>query len=62
LLGQADLQLKLQESKLKLARTQLLALERAQAGLRVAADELQAKQNGPAFRVSSVLRLFQDRN
>jgi hypothetical protein len=62
LLGQADLQLKLQESKLKLARTQLLALERAQVDLRVAADELQAKQNGPAFSVSNVLRLFQDRN
>jgi len=62
MLSQADLQLKLQESKLKLARTQLLALERAQVGLHAAADELQSKQSAPIFSLGNVLRLFQDRN
>jgi hypothetical protein len=59
---QADLQLKLQESKLKSARTQLLALERAQSDLRTAAEALQAEQSPRVFSVKDMVRLFQDRN
>jgi hypothetical protein len=62
LLGQADLQVKLQESKLRLARTQLLALERAEANLRARAVALQPQGITPMFSAGSMLRLFQDRN
>jgi len=62
LLDQANLQVKLEESKRRLARTQLAALERTEADLRAAADALQAQQTVPLFSVSGLLRLFQDRN
>jgi AraC-like DNA-binding protein len=59
---QADLQMKLQESKLKSARTQLLALERAQSDLRAAGEALQVEERPPVFSIKDALRLFQDRN
>ena len=63
LLGQADLRVKLQEYKLQLARTQLLALERSRTDLQIQANALQQTQPNPSvFSVTSVLRLFQDRN
>jgi AraC-like DNA-binding protein len=63
LLGQADLRVKLQEYKLQLARTQLLALERSRTDLQTQANALQqAQANPPIFSVTSVLRLFQERN
>jgi hypothetical protein len=62
LLFEADLRLKLHELELRSARTQLLALERGQAELKAAGDALQVQQKMPTFSVSSLLRLFQDRN
>jgi hypothetical protein len=62
LLSQADLRLKVQQSKLQLARTQLLALERSRADLQARTDALQGQSGSPGFSSIDVLRLFQDRN
>jgi hypothetical protein len=62
LLGQADLQVKLEESRLRLARTQLLALERAEVDLDTRGAALQAEQQLPALSGRGLLRLFEDRN
>lgn len=57
--AQADLQVKLQDSKLRLARTQLLALQKVQADLKNAADGLQQAPPAGRFSINSLLRLFQ---
>ena len=62
LLRQADIRVKLEDYKLQLIRIQLLALERSRADLQAQAEALQAQRNPPPFSVSSLLRLFQDRN
>jgi AraC-like DNA-binding protein len=62
LLAQADLQVKLQESKLRLARTQLVALERSRADLETKAAALQAQPDHFVFSLGSMLQLLQDRN
>jgi len=62
LLGQADLRVKLQESRAALARLQLLALQRAQADLRTQASNLNAEQRAPGFGLHDLLRVFLDRD
>jgi hypothetical protein len=62
LLGQADLQVKLQEYRLRVARTQLLALERVEADLDARATALQTETQLPSFSGRGLLRLFQNRN
>jgi hypothetical protein len=62
LLAQAELQVKLQESKLQLARTQLLALERSRNDLQTKANMLQAQRILPVFSLAGILQLLQDRN
>jgi hypothetical protein len=62
LLSQADLRSKLQQSRSLLARTQLLALERARADLQGRADALQVQSAPPAFSVIGFLQLFRNRD
>ncbi len=61
LLGQADLRMKLEQSRMRLAQTQLLALERAQADLQTQAASVQAEQAGPPFALRNLLQAFADR-
>jgi len=62
LLNQADMQVKLQESQMRLVRTQLLALERAESDLSTRAAALRAEEERPSFSGDGLLRLFRDRN
>jgi hypothetical protein len=62
LLGQADLRFKVQQSKLQVARTQLLALERSRMDLQARTDALREVTNSPTFSMMSLLRLFQNRD
>jgi hypothetical protein len=62
LFREADLLVKLQESRAKAARTQLLALERAQTDLRTASDGMQTQEKPGTLSIGVVLRLFQDHN
>jgi hypothetical protein len=61
LLGQADTQLKIEEAKLRLARTQVLALERVEARLDAAGAQLDAESRPAQRGVLDFLRLFVDR-
>jgi AraC-like DNA-binding protein len=62
LLGEADLRFKLQQSKLQLARTQLVALERSRADLQAQSDALQTQRSLPGTGLITLLRLFQNPN
>ena len=61
LLEQADTQVKIEEGKSRIARTQLLALERAEARLDAAAARLADENRGLASGLRDWLRLFVDR-
>jgi hypothetical protein len=62
LLSQARLQVELQEIKSQIARTQMLALQRAQDETRIAADALRAEESTSEFGERLLLRLFQNRD
>lgn len=62
LLDEAELRFKLEQSKIQLARTQLLALERSSADLQMRADALQAQDKQPTLSVTALLQWFRDLN
>jgi hypothetical protein len=61
LLEQLDLRARLQQSRAALARMQVLALQRAQDGLRNRASTLAAERGGAGFGLHDILPIFQDR-
>ncbi len=58
LLTEADTLVKAQEARARLARTQLFALERAEAGLEAQAAALDAERARPGFGMRDLLRVF----
>ena len=60
-LGQADTQMKLQDAKLRVARTQLLALEHAEARVDAASRRLATAMQDTPSGVRDFLHLFLDR-
>jgi hypothetical protein len=61
LLGQADTQVRIEEGKLRVARTQLLALEHAEDRLESAGQQLAGENRSQSFGVRDFVRLFVDR-
>ncbi|MBV8209782.1 MAG: hypothetical protein JO133_06935 [Burkholderiaceae bacterium] len=61
LIAQAELQRKLQQARLEMARTQLLALERSRTDLQARSNALASARERPIFGVGGLLQLIQDR-